>query len=263
MTISSTKNRLLPRWSASSLAAIVRQPPDGARSARRALRVVSTRREVSAAIDPLRDIASIELEEVGAPPPEVGEREPGRGQGRGDRRGDIRGRRHDPQPLFVGVGLDAEDARDREHDGVDRRRQAVDRRPPARPCGPRRRRARRAARRRPACPPRRTRPGRTGTGPGPGCATRAGRSGRVPSRGAGAARAAPRHPQGRSRSSARRGSGRTGCLTSASAMPSRWRMPREYVPAFLSAASSSRTSWSSSSIRASASVRAMPLSLAV
>ena len=28
-TISSTKNRTLPRWSANSLAAIVRQPPDG------------------------------------------------------------------------------------------------------------------------------------------------------------------------------------------------------------------------------------------
>ena len=42
-TMSSTKNRTLPRWSANSLAAIVRQPPDGARSARRADRVASVR----------------------------------------------------------------------------------------------------------------------------------------------------------------------------------------------------------------------------
>ena len=36
ITTSRTKNRTLPRWSANSLPAIVRQPPDGARSERRA-----------------------------------------------------------------------------------------------------------------------------------------------------------------------------------------------------------------------------------
>ena len=82
-TTSSTKNRTLPRWSANSLAAIVRQPPDGARSARRADRVASVRGvSAGAAIGGLRDIAAIELEQVGAAPAQVDEGQAGAGERR-------------------------------------------------------------------------------------------------------------------------------------------------------------------------------------
>ena len=78
MTISSTRNRQLAMWSASSLAAIVRQPPDGARSVRRdSVRVLRAGAPVvsAAAIDSLRHIAAIELQQIGAPPPQVRQRE--------------------------------------------------------------------------------------------------------------------------------------------------------------------------------------------
>src|SRR4051812_26107184 len=129
MTTSRTKNRTLPRWSASSLAAIVRQPPDGARSVRRALRVASTRRggAAGAGIDSLPDVPAVELEQIGAAPPQVRQCEARAREGGGHRSGDVRGGRHDPQPLLPRVGNHVDDARHAPHDRVDRRRRAVDR----------------------------------------------------------------------------------------------------------------------------------------
>src|SRR5689334_23107631 len=127
MTRSRTKNRMLPRWSASSLAAMVRHPPDGARSARRALRDVSARRvSAGAAIGALRDVLAVELEQIRAPPAQVRQREPGGRERRRDGRGDVGGAGHDPQPLLLGVRGDVRDARDLADDGVDGGRRAVD-----------------------------------------------------------------------------------------------------------------------------------------
>ena len=145
--------------------------------ARRARRGGSV--SAGAAIAALRDVLAVELEEVGAAAPEVDQREPG--ARRAPRRAAAAtscGRGHDPQPLLVGRrappssrpgrasatgSIAAGLALDRDLE-LDRAVRAA-------------RRARRAARRRRAGRPRRTRPGRTATGPGPGCATRAGPSG--------------------------------------------------------------------------------------
>ena len=78
---SSTKNRTLPRWSASSLAAIVRQPPDGAFSARRAARRRRRRAgrcQRARPSMPSGTKRAVELQQVGAAPAQVDEREPGR-----------------------------------------------------------------------------------------------------------------------------------------------------------------------------------------
>src|SRR5829696_8548185 len=128
MTIRSTTNRMLSRWSASSLPAIVRQPPDGAFSARRAARRASDARDVSAgaAIGSLRDVASVQVEQVCAAAPEMDERQPGRGERGRERPRDVLRGGHDPVAVVVRRRLHGRHAGEREGDAVDGCRLALD-----------------------------------------------------------------------------------------------------------------------------------------
>ena len=101
-TMSSTKNRTLPRWSANSLAAIVRQPPGrGALGAPGGPRGVGARVSAGAAIGGLRDIAAIQLEQVRAATSQVDDGQARGGERRGERGRDVARRRHDPEAVVA------------------------------------------------------------------------------------------------------------------------------------------------------------------
>src|SRR4051794_21811068 len=104
---------------------MTRQPPDGARSARRA-RWASWAASVRAAIAVLRDIPTVELEQVVALSSEGDDGETGGRERACERRGDVARRVDHPEPLVALVRDDLGDLGQCQGHGIDRVRLAGD-----------------------------------------------------------------------------------------------------------------------------------------